>query len=214
MPEALVESELFGHERGAFTSAASRKLGKVELAKGGTLFLDEIGDMPLAAQVKLLRLLEERTYERVGGEETLESDARLVAATNRNLEQMVGDGTFREDLYYRLQVFPVQLPPLRERREDIELLAVYFAERMGTHLRKEISGIARQALTALSGEAAGADQRHHQGTEWSCGSAGSCPFHAAQPTEEAGYCPLTGCQAVLSCGRDSSPWGEKRIPIV
>jgi len=149
LPDALVESELFGHERGAFTSAVSRKLGKAELAQGGSLFLDEIGDMPLAAQVKLLRLLEERTFERVGGTETLASDARLVAATNRDLGQMVADGTFREDLYYRLQVFPVQLPPLRERREDIELLAVYFAERMGTHLQKEISAIAPQAISVL-----------------------------------------------------------------
>jgi DNA-binding NtrC family response regulator/ligand-binding sensor domain-containing protein len=149
LPEALVESELFGHEKGAFTSAVSRKLGKVELARHGTLFLDEIGDMPLAAQVKLLRLLEERTFERIGGTQTLTATTRVVAATNRDLERMVADGAFREDLYYRLQVFPVRLPALRERQEDIELLAAYFAERMGTHLRKEVAAIEPQALAAL-----------------------------------------------------------------
>jgi len=149
LPEALVEGELFGHEKGAFTGAISRKLGKVELAEGGILFLDEIGDMSLEAQVKLLRLLEERTFERVGGDRTLQSGARIVAATNRDLEQMVGAGSFREDLFYRLQVFPVRLPPLRERREDIEILVLYFAQAMATHLSKPIAGLAPDALAAL-----------------------------------------------------------------
>ena len=150
IPETLVESELFGHEKGAFTGAISRKLGKVELAKGGTLFLDEIGDMPLEAQVKLLRLLEERTFERVGGTETLQADVRILAATNRNLQQMVKAGTFRDDLYFRLQVFPVQLPPLRERREDIPLLAIYFMQRMAAHLNKgQITQLTPQALSVL-----------------------------------------------------------------
>jgi len=149
LPEALVESELFGHERGAFTSAVSRKLGKVELAKGGTLFLDEIGDMSLEAQTKLLRLLEERTFERVGGTETLTAEVRVVAATNRDLPLMVEEGTFREDLYYRLQGFPVRLPPLRERREDIRLLGLYFMERMAGHLHKEVRDISPEALAAL-----------------------------------------------------------------
>ena len=150
IPETLVESELFGHEKGAFTGAISRKLGKVELAKGGTLFLDEIGDMPLEAQVKLLRLLEERTFERVGGTETLQADVRILAATNRNLHQMVEAGTFRDDLYFRLQVFLVQLPPLRERREDIPLLAIYFMQRMAAHLNKgQVTQLTPQALSVL-----------------------------------------------------------------
>ena len=149
IPEGLVESELFGHERGAFTGATHRKLGKVELAKGGTLFLDEIGDMPLAAQVKLLRLLEERTFERVGGSQVLHAEVRVVAATNRDLRQMVEAGTFREDLYFRLQGFEVQLPPLRERKEDIPLLALYFLGPNAAHLDKEVTGLSHAAETAL-----------------------------------------------------------------
>ena len=132
-----------------FTGAVSRKLGKVELALGGTLFLDEIGDMSLEAQVKLLRLLEERTFERVGGDRTFQSEARIVAATNRDLAQMIEAGRFREDLFYRLQVFPIRLPPLRERREDIELLALYFAQSMAAHLNKPIAGLAPDALASL-----------------------------------------------------------------
>jgi transcriptional regulator with GAF, ATPase, and Fis domain len=138
IPERLVESELFGHEKGAFTGAHARKLGKVELARGGSLFLDEIGDMPLDAQVKLLRLLEEGTFERVGGTETLTADVRTIAATNRDLGQMVAAGSFRADLYYRLQVFTLRLPPLRERKEDIPLLALYFLGPMATHLNKPV----------------------------------------------------------------------------
>jgi len=149
IPDSLVESELFGHEKGAFTGAVSRKLGKAELARGGTLLLDEIGDMTLEAQVKLLHLLEERAFERVGGTERLAVDIRIIAATNRELETMVEDGSFREDLYYRLQVFPVRLPPLRERREDIPLLALHFMERMATHLSKKVTGIEPEAVTAL-----------------------------------------------------------------
>jgi len=151
IPSALIESELFGHEKGAFTGAVQRRLGKVELARGGTLFLDEIGDMPLEAQVKLLRLLEERSFERVGGSQTLEADARVVAATNRDLESMVAEERFREDLFYRLQVFPTRLPPLRERREDIPLLAVYFMERMAEHLNKKVAGFTPEGLAALRG---------------------------------------------------------------
>jgi len=149
IPENLVESELFGHERGAFTGAVSRKLGKVELAAGGTLFLDEIGDMPLASQVKLLRLLEEGTFERVGGIETLDANVRVIAATNRDLQEMVSEGTFREDLYFRLRVFPVQVPPLRERREDIPALAIYFMQQNAAHLNKEVTTLTPQALAAL-----------------------------------------------------------------
>jgi DNA-binding NtrC family response regulator/ligand-binding sensor domain-containing protein len=149
LPEALVESELFGHEKGAFTGAHTHKLGKVELAAGGTLFLDEIGDMSREAQVKLLHLLEERHFERVGGTQTLQADVRVVAATNRDLESMVANNSFREDLFYRLQVFPVQLPPLRQLLEDVELLAVHFAERMAAHLHKPLVYIEEAAFAAL-----------------------------------------------------------------
>jgi DNA-binding NtrC family response regulator/ligand-binding sensor domain-containing protein len=151
LPERLVESELFGHEKGAFTGAHTRKLGKVELAQGGTLFLDEIGDLPLEAQGKLLRLLEEYSFERVGGTETLCADVRVIAATNRNLEQMVAEDRFRQDFYFRLKVFEVQLPPLRQRQEDIPLLALYFMGRMAAHLHKQVSSFAPEALALLQG---------------------------------------------------------------
>ena len=149
LPAALIDSELFGHERGAFTSAVSRKLGKVELAKGGTLFLDEVGDLTLETQARMLRLLEEGTYERVGGIETLSIQARIVAATNRDLEEMVNAGTFREDLYYRINAFPMSLPPLRERKEDIPDLAEYFKHRMATHLDKQIEPLTIEVIEVL-----------------------------------------------------------------
>jgi len=122
IPAELLESELFGHEKGAFTGAISDRPGRFELAKGGTLFLDEIGDMPLHMQVKLLRVLQERTFERVGGRKEIKADVRIVAATHRHLETAIEDGDFREDLYYRLNVFPIEMPPLRQRREDVPLL--------------------------------------------------------------------------------------------
>ena len=149
LPETLIDSELFGHEKGAFTSAVSRRLGKVELAKGGTLFLDEIGDMTLETQARLLRLLEEGTFERVGGSETLTAKTRIVAATNRNLEEMVSTGTFREDLYYRLNAFPMYLPPLRERKEDIPDLAEFFKARTATHIGKQIDLLMPEVIEVL-----------------------------------------------------------------
>lgn len=139
LPENLVESELFGHERGAFTGAVGVRKGRFEMAHGGTLFLDEIGDMPPGIQVKLLRVLQEKEFERIGGENTLRVDVRLVAATNRDLESMVRIGAFREDLYYRISVFPITLPSLRERQGDIMTLAAHFTEKMSErHGRKNI----------------------------------------------------------------------------
>ncbi len=138
LTESLLESELFGHEKGAFTDAKETRKGRFELADGGTLFLDEIGDISSSAQVKLLRVLQEREFERVGGSKTIKVNVRLVAATNRNLEQMVKDGTFREDLYYRLNVIPIDLPPLRERGEDIKLLVNFFLERSMKNHKKRV----------------------------------------------------------------------------
>ena len=149
LPETLIDSELFGHEKGAFTSAISRRLGKVELAKGGTLFLDEIGDMTLETQTRLLRLLEEGTFERVGGSETLKAQTRIVASTNRNLEEMVSASAFREDLYYRIYVFPIYLPPLRERKEDIPDLAEFFKNRIAAHLDKQIGSLTVEVIEVL-----------------------------------------------------------------
>jgi formate hydrogenlyase transcriptional activator len=149
IPSGLVESELFGHERGAFTGAVACKMGKVELAAGGTLFLDEIGDLALESQTKLLRVLEEGFFERLGGTQTLRSDARIITATNRDLDRLVLAGEFRQDLYFRLRVFPVHLPPLRDRRDDIALLSMYFMEEMAAHLDKRITGISREAEDVL-----------------------------------------------------------------
>ncbi len=148
IPEGLLESELFGHEKGAFTGATSQKIGKFEQAHGGTIFLDEIGDMPLATQAKLLRVLQEKEFERVGGNQTIRVDVRFIAATNKNLTEMVKQGVFREDLYYRLNVFTITLPPLRERREDIPLLAKHFLEQTGHKMKLAPQSV--QLLTSHS----------------------------------------------------------------
>jgi two-component system nitrogen regulation response regulator NtrX len=150
IPEELIESELFGHEKGAFTGAIARKRGKFELANGGTLFLDEIGDMSLKTQAKVLRVLEEHTFERVGGTETIEVDVRVIAATNKDLEKEIAGGRFREDLYYRLNVIPFQVPPLRQRREDIPLLARAFAEEFCAEAGCRPKEITAAALSGLS----------------------------------------------------------------
>lgn len=138
IPAELLESELFGHEKGAFTGAISARAGRFELAKGGTLFLDEVGDMPLTMQVKLLRVLQERIYERVGGNKSIDADVRIVAATHKNLEEMIELGDFREDLFYRLNVFPIEMPPLRERTEDIPLLINELVSRMENEKRGSV----------------------------------------------------------------------------
>jgi two-component system response regulator HydG len=149
VPEGLLESELFGHERGSFTGAVRRKLGRFELAHEGTLFLDEIGDVPPAVQVKLLRVLQERCFERVGGEETVEVNVRVVSATNRDLPALVAAGRFREDLYYRLDVVQITLPPLRERPGDVDELARFFLGRMAPRLGRAVTGFAPEALELL-----------------------------------------------------------------
>jgi formate hydrogenlyase transcriptional activator len=150
IPTGLLESELFGHERGAFTGAISQKLGRLELADQGTLFLDEVGDIPLEIQPKLLRALQEREFERLGSTRTKKVDVRLVAATNRHLEEMIEDREFRSDLYYRLNVFPIRIPPLRERPEDIPLLVRYFAQKYERRMEKKIESIPAAALKKLS----------------------------------------------------------------
>ncbi len=149
IPANLVESELFGHEKGAFTGAAARRLGRFELADGGTLFLDEIGELPLDTQAKLLRVLQEHEFERVGGQTTVKVDVRIVAATNRDLLVMVGEGRFRADLYYRINVFPVELPPLRQRREDIPSLVAHFLKKYSVQHGKAIDGVSARALERL-----------------------------------------------------------------
>ena len=150
IPENLLESELFGHEKGAFTGAAHTRLGRFELAHGGTLFLDEIGEMPLPLQVKLLRVLQERCFERVGGNKTINVDVRIIAATNQDLEQAVADRRFRQDLYYRLHVIPIHVPALRERRSDISLLVNHFVERFNELRKTEILGVEAAPLAKLS----------------------------------------------------------------
>jgi formate hydrogenlyase transcriptional activator len=150
IPLDLLESELFGHEKGAFTGAIAQKIGRFELADKGTLFLDEVGDIPPALQPKLLRVLQEQEFERLGSARTHQVDVRLVAATNRELTEMVKRSEFRSDLYYRLNVFPVQLPPLRERREDIPALVTHFAEMFGRRMGKQIEHIPPETMSALS----------------------------------------------------------------
>ncbi|HOW18306.1 MAG TPA: nif-specific transcriptional activator NifA, partial [Phycisphaerae bacterium] len=149
LPESVLESELFGHEKGAFTGALAMRKGRFELAEGGTLFLDEIGDFSAATQIKLLRVLQEREFERVGGVTTIKADVRVIAATNRNLEALIESGKFRQDLYYRLNVFPIHIPPLRERKADILLLADYFVEKYAKANHKAVRRISTPAIDML-----------------------------------------------------------------
>ena len=150
LPETVIESELFGHEKGAFTGAIQTRKGRFELANGGTIFLDEIGDLSPTTQVKLLRVLQEKEFERVGGNQTIRSNVRVIAATNRNLERLLESGAFREDLYYRLNVFPIHIPPLRDRKSDITLLADFFAEKYSRQNMKSIKRITTSAIELLT----------------------------------------------------------------
>uniref|UniRef100_UPI0025C2100A sigma-54 interaction domain-containing protein n=1 Tax=Marinilabilia sp. TaxID=2021252 RepID=UPI0025C2100A len=149
LPDSLIESELFGHEKGAFTGAEQRRIGRFELAHKGTIFLDEIGDLPQATQVKILRILQEREFERLGGTETIHVDVRVITATNRNLEELIEREEFREDLFYRINVFPLFLPPLRDRREDIPLLVDHFIEKFNKRNHAAIKRITTTALNML-----------------------------------------------------------------
>jgi len=149
LPETLLESELFGHEKGAFTGATARRTGRFEEADGGTLFLDEIGELSLPVQVKLLRFLQEREFQRLGGNQTMQADVRIISATNQNLEEKVKEGTFREDLYYRLNVVSITIPPLRDRRGDISVLTEFFIKRFSTENDKDIKGLSNEAMDIL-----------------------------------------------------------------
>jgi Nif-specific regulatory protein len=150
LPETLIESELFGYEQGAFTGASKRKKGRFEMADGGTLFLDEIGDLPIQTQVKLLRVIQERSFERLGGTETIRVNVRIITATNKNLEEAIATGLFREDLFYRLNGFMIFLPPLRERKSDILLLAEYFLQKYEREHKKAVRRISTPAIDMLT----------------------------------------------------------------
>jgi transcriptional regulator with GAF, ATPase, and Fis domain len=150
LPANLIESELFGHEKGSFTGATSRKIGRFELADGGTIFLDEIGDLPLELQPKILRVLQEGEFERIGNAKTIKVNVRIIAATNRNLDQEIKNGNFREDLYYRLNVFPINIPPLRERKEDTSLLINYFVNKYSRKVGKKIETISQNMIEKLT----------------------------------------------------------------
>jgi transcriptional regulator with GAF, ATPase, and Fis domain len=149
IPRDLIASELFGHEKGSFTGALQRRLGRFELAQGGTIFLDEVGELPLETQIALLRVLQEREFERVGGSRSIQTNIRVIAATNRNLQAAIAAGTFRSDLFYRLNVFPIDMPPLRKRPEDIPVLVEYFVDHCARKAGKNIQGISKESLDLL-----------------------------------------------------------------
>ena len=150
IPRDLIASELFGHEKGSFTGALQQRRGRFELAEGGTIFLDEVGELPLGTQIALLRVLQEREFERVGGTRSIRTNVRVIAATNRNLQVAIQAGTFRSDLFYRLNVFPIDMPPLRERREDIPVLVEYFVDHCARKVGRNIQGTTKEASTCFA----------------------------------------------------------------
>ena len=205
IPETLLETELFGHEKGAFTGAVSRKPGKFEMAHRGTLFLDEIGDLPLALQAKILRALEERRFERVGGTALVTVDVRLVAATNRGLRAAVAARRFREDLFFRLSVFPITVPPLRDRGNDIPLLARYFVDRFCRDLKKKplvvVAGRARCAAgLSMARQRARAAELHRAGGH--PGGRGFHPAASSQPVLRRRVTGRRGAQSLVAGGSD------------
>ena len=197
IPLDLLESELFGHEKGAFTGAIAQKIGRFEMADKGTLFLDEVGDIPPALQPKLLRVLQEQEFERLGGTRTHRVDVRLVAATNRDLAEMVKQNEFRSDLYYRLNVFPLKLPPLRERREDIPALVKHFVEILGRRLGRQIKYIAPETMSALSSYAWPGNIRELQNLVERAMILSNCGV-LPNPLPAADTQPVTVCPAAIT----------------
>ena len=229
IPHELVESTLFGHEKGAFTGAHKQQLGKFELAAGGTLFLDEIGDLRLDLQAKLLRAIQESEIERVGGDKPIRTNFRLVVATNVDLEKAVKEGRFREDLYYRINVIPLRMPPLRDRLEDLPELTRFFIARYRTKFRKPVRGIADSALThpllvPLAGKHprarepdGAAGRRERQRVDHRRGSAARVSLREARLGPDHQRSPVPGgvrhaSNATSSCGRSNAPTGTSPRP--
>jgi two-component system NtrC family response regulator len=211
LPETLLESELFGHERGAFTGATAQKMGRFELADQGTLFLDEIGDISGSTQVKLLRVLQEKEFVRVGGTKPIASDARIIAATNKNLLEAMQDGSFREDLYYRLNVFPIQIPPLRKRRDDVPSLVDHFVHLASANLRCNLPPVSDEAMALLTSYDWPGNIRELQNVmERAVLLADGKPVVAAHLPRE-----ITGDQVLETPDKaDSSLWGTEKALII
>ena len=213
IPLGLLESELFGHERGAFTGAIAQRLGRFELANRGTLFLDEIGDIPGELQPKLLRVLQEHEFERLGSTQTIKTDVRLIAATHHNLRKMVAEGGFREDLFYRLNVFPVAIPPLRERPEDIPLLARHFVEVFARRMNKQLDVIPNYIVESLCrypwpGNIRELENFMERSVILTPGTSLEAPLHELAVLEEktdAGPCDAEGCR---TCAHSKDPQGN------
>jgi len=216
IPEGLLESELFGHEKGAFTGAMAMRKGRFELANGGTIFLDEIGDLPITLQPKILRVLQEKEFERVGGERTIKVDVRLVAATSRDLEYLVSEGTFREDLYYRLNVVPVFLPALRERKEDIPVLADYFLKKYNEENQKSLR-LTPEVVDLFMGYDWPGNVRELENTierlvvmsRGKSAAAGDLPLRIRDSSLKAGHA-IQGKDALPSTIEDIEKTGQKR----